>query len=512
MKYTNLYRNIKNPLDDEHVLEQIIEAYTEDTSFYSALTKRHSKNKRNVYNATDCDNLHAYLFNTWKKELLSITKEQYEKAIRDGLYDRDIYKLLAFLKTVPNVTTRAEAMKILDANYQDSALEDAMEKYRWDTTGLYSGWTHIDARYVHGKKTKRTKIEHRLYLNTAPTDVHTMSKLFLEKCIAKKLPYYFKIGEFDRRDDNIVIYSDTENLPKYLQVLSEIEKEHPELIARCGNPPILSGVIHNWIGYGSEPLKLTGESSFNSERAKSIEKALEEEMKSWYKKYMSAQIKENGKSIPLYDYLCNQVIERKLNYLVERLRRAPNSKWIKYTDKELSNPAFLARLEKEVKAKSSSIIKQYLTGTKVSTTIDVPINNSQKMTIYSSDIIKELKRFVAVINANDPDFKNRVKARIIQDAPNYGIDPNNYCFDKDNVDLLVKAEQSSEKKPVKKQIPVQPVKKSTEDHQQRQQAQDIPIYHRPAGTPMSYKPMTDAEILEARKKLAECPPVKVKRR
>ena len=49
MKYTNLYRNIKNPLDDDYVLEQLIETYTEDNGFYSALTKRNSKNKKNLY-------------------------------------------------------------------------------------------------------------------------------------------------------------------------------------------------------------------------------------------------------------------------------------------------------------------------------------------------------------------------------------------------------------------------------------------------------------------------------
>ena len=318
MKYTNLYRNIKNPLDDDYVLEQLIETYTEDNGFYSALTKRNSKNKKNLYLPGERDRLHASIFNTWKKEMLSITKEQYEQAIKDGLYDRDIFKLLAFLKTVPDVKTYEEAQKILDANYQDKQLADAMEKYRWDSIGLYSGWTHIDARHINGKKTRRPKVEHRLYLNTEMTDVHTMSKLFIEKCTAKKLPFYFKIGEFDRRDDNIVIYSDTKNLPKFLTVLYEIEKEHPELISRCGRPPILSGLMRGWIGYGSEPLAQSGEASFNSIRAKSIENAIEEEMKSWYKKNMVAKVKQNGKEVPLQEYLCNQIVEKRLKQLSEK--------------------------------------------------------------------------------------------------------------------------------------------------------------------------------------------------
>ena len=46
----------------------------------------------------------------------------------------------------------------------------------------------------------------------------------------------------------------------------------------------------------------------------------------------------------------------------------------------------------------------------------------------------------------------------------------------------------------------------------QQVSEETPKYHRPAGTPTYYKPMTAEEILESQRKLAECPPVKVKRR
>ena len=55
----------------------------------------------------------------------------------------------------------------------------------------------------------------------------------------------------------MVIYADTKLLPYYLCILGEIEKEYPDIIKRCGRPPILSGVIRNWIGYGSEPIELS---------------------------------------------------------------------------------------------------------------------------------------------------------------------------------------------------------------------------------------------------------------
>ena len=85
MKYTLFYDKIKNPLDDQEVINQLIDAYTEPKSFYSALTNRYSKAKERKLNLSDCDELYASLFNRWKKELFLITRNQYELAIKNGL-------------------------------------------------------------------------------------------------------------------------------------------------------------------------------------------------------------------------------------------------------------------------------------------------------------------------------------------------------------------------------------------------------------------------------------------
>ena len=261
MEYTLFYKKIKNPLDDRAIIEELVDAYSESSDFYSALTKRYSKNKTKYYDSIACDELHAALFNRWKRELFLITREQYEYAIKNKvLYDKDIYKLLNFLRTVPDVKTKKEADDILNKAFEDNELEEAMEKYRWDSLGAFSSWTHISERKINGYKTSTPKVEHRFYINAELRDVHKLSKIFMDKCYKYKLPFYFKIDEFGGRDDNIVIYSNTELLPNYFCILCEIEKEYPNIIKRCGKPTILSGVLRNWIGYGSEPIKLSGKS------------------------------------------------------------------------------------------------------------------------------------------------------------------------------------------------------------------------------------------------------------
>ncbi len=103
------------------------------------------------------------------------------------------------------------------------------------------------------KKDQYPSIEHRLYLDIESLDTYKMTTYLVEKCDEHHLPYYFKFDQYADRDDTIVIYSSTENLTKYVEILHEIKKEHPELISRTKEPPVLTGKIDGWIGYGSEP-------------------------------------------------------------------------------------------------------------------------------------------------------------------------------------------------------------------------------------------------------------------
>lgn len=497
MKYITIYDKISNPLDDQLVLEQLLDAYAEGSIFYSSLTRRFSKDKKLFYSKSASDDFHASIFNRWKRELLSITREQYEKAIQNKLYKRDIFKLINFLKTVPDVKTQQEANAILNKAYEDKELEDAIESYRWDSIGAFSGWTHVSERHINGKKTLTPKIEHRLYINTDLMDVHLISKIFMDKCVEKKLPFYFKIGENDRRDDNIVIYSDTKHLPHFLLVLSEIEKEYPELVKRCGRPPILSGVIHNWIGYGSEPRSLSGKESFNGIRSKSIEKAIDTELLEWYRKNKSATITNQGKTISLQEYLVRQVVKTKLKKMLDYRRRNPDNKYIKYTEADVQSKEFERRMAAMVRTQMPSIFNNYIIEQKTSSKIEVPIKKDVNATIYSSDVIMEFKKFLSVIKENDPDFAKRIKKRIEEDASKKGIDPKKYCFDIENVELFKKLDAEIDSKATS----TKPVKK--EEKQPVTSAK--PIYHRPAGTPTHYRPMTDEEIKESQRKLAECP-------
>ena len=124
----------------------------------------------------------------------------------------------------------------------------------------------------------------RLYINCNKQDLMQLAKLFVDKCDEREIPSYFKYcSNKSNRSDQMVIYSNLKELGDYIQILQEIGKENPEMIERCGQPPLLTGKIDKWIGIGDEPL-ISG-SSFTGERADVIEYVL---------KKIVPQIEEEG--------------------------------------------------------------------------------------------------------------------------------------------------------------------------------------------------------------------------
>lgn len=115
----------------------------------------------------------------------------------------------------------------------------------------------------------------RLYINCNQQDLMKLANLFTDSCKTKELPTYFKyVSNNDSyRSDQIVIYSNLKELANYIQILKEIGEENPEIIERCGKPPLLTGTIDDWIGIGDEPVN--GE-SFTELRANIIYNVLKE--------------------------------------------------------------------------------------------------------------------------------------------------------------------------------------------------------------------------------------------
>lgn len=118
------------------------------------------------------------------------------------------------------------------------------------------------------------KADTRLYVNLAKQDIIDFANIFVDKCDEKGLNYYFKycIKDESKRSDELIIYSTLKDINEYIGILDEISKEKPEILERCGLPPILTGKIDNWIGMGDEPIKQ--EESYTKLRSDAIYRAI----------------------------------------------------------------------------------------------------------------------------------------------------------------------------------------------------------------------------------------------
>ena len=433
MTNTYLYNNIKNPLNSTEVINEIIDAYASPL-FSKAILKSNSSKSEVIVNEMEEDKLYSKLFNTWKHSILTLKPEQIKKAIAKGIYDTSIYKLYDLLKITPDASTRKAVNKFFTQNYSDPEIVTAINKYTWDRSSNFKE-TIINASSVYAQKFSGLAPEHELYINSSNYDLYKIANAFIDKCTEMDLPYYFKLSEQENCDNKITIYSDSKNLPRFIEVLSQIEKQYPKIIQRCGEPPIISGQITKWLGYGKASVSLSGKLDYLSRRIKIIEKSLDQELRAWYKenKDQMTITDRNNKSISLTEYLSIQISKNEINKMLNCLPKSDyekqnNLKKYGYTEKTLENPENKKKICSIILKEMTSILDDYSNGRELTKNIVISFSNGEKHTIPKYRILDEIKKTITMVKSVDENFARNVQGRIIENSKQEGIDPNNYCF------------------------------------------------------------------------------------
>lgn len=123
----------------------------------------------------------------------------------------------------------------------------------------------------------------RLYINCSKQDIITFSQMFTTACKEQNLPFYYKYScDKSKRADQIVIYSNIACLEEYIGIFQNIKENSPEIVERCGQPPLLTGIIDDWIGIGEESAE--NGKSYTSSRTDIIKEIL----------YKYSEINEEG--------------------------------------------------------------------------------------------------------------------------------------------------------------------------------------------------------------------------
>lgn len=455
MELMELYNQIHNPIDDISVIEKLINAYANSLKgfggYYGQLTKTVQKeHNKGQYYREDADRFYAMLFNKWKNSIVAMTRDEFVELYKQGSYGQDFIKMRNYLKNIPDVSTMKEADEIFYGSKGDKELEDALEKYSWKSFGGGSGWIHVCSRYLTAKKDQYPNVEHRLYLDTESLDTYKMTTYLVEKCDEHNLPYYFKFDQYADRDDTIVIYSSTENLTKYVEILQEIKREHPELVSRAKEPPVLTGKIDGWIGYGSEPEKTPDgqRHSFNEIRAKVLESSIGKVTKQWIMNHRNQQITYQGQKMLFQEYIAMKSTEKLIADLERRyLSYEENDKKVAqrngtkynpttvndrlgYTLQDVRSPQFKQNIYRVLRDKMISSLPQVCNGSyKDMDAINMNVRNGKQITFSGYDLEIIIQQLSVNISKNDPNFISSVQAEIKNNAKQYGIDSEKFCFD-----------------------------------------------------------------------------------
>lgn len=444
MTLMELYDSTKNPLEDSDVIKRLISAYASSAfslgGFYSKLINTVQKEHANgQYYVKDADKFYSMMFNKWKNSIVSMTKDEFDKLEKRGSYGRDFIKMRNYLKGVSDVSTESEANDILFGNKNDKELESALDKYKWSSFGEGSGWIHVCSRYLTAKRDEYPNVEHRLYLNTESLDTYKMITLFVQKCDEHHLPYYFKFNEYADRDDTIVVYSSTENLSKYIDILEEIKRENPLLVSRIKKPPVLTGQVDGFIGYGSEPLKTSDGKlqSFNGVRSKIIEDVLSK----LFQKYVGdnydsirngliAKINETIIEYAKWDYNDRlRVLKNREKKFGEKFDPNDVFDYYGYKPDDIDSDSFKQLVNRIVSSTIDNILQGFIDGGRIGN-IKIPVSNGKFINFYNSRITDCINSYVCQLVIQDEDFINQVRDNINESIKDTDIDLNKFCFDK----------------------------------------------------------------------------------
>lgn len=430
---SDIYANAKNPLENLELLKKIVDSYivSSRTNFigpsnlYNKLVRLSGVQDKSNVNMNDMKTFYVETYNEWIENILSLDEKQ-AKAIEENS-GMDVRKLQQYFKSFGKLSSYDDVVKLKS---NPLVLEDINN---WE---LNDSWTHIKSKYISGRREKSIPIAHRLYIGCQNQDLWKFAKLFKEKCTEQKIPFYFKFSSSIDRDDKIVIYSDTDNLAQYIEILRKIGIENPDILKRCGTPPLLTENIDGWIGICDEPPMKPNEKSqsYNELRTYIIEDSIEEIALTYLNDFAKkdTDVVYQGKKVRRNDLLLDQATQKLIEIIIQ------DKKIKDVTKEDLEKDKVKAYLKKQLNDNLQTGInklfevkdmKKKLGVSNSNTIFTISTLDGKNIEINTDDMDEILKSMVSIIKEIRPNFYEDVFSKIMEKCRENGID-DNFFFQK----------------------------------------------------------------------------------
>ena len=428
--YIKLYEEIQNPLNYD-AIAYLVDCFSKGENLYLSLTRKYSKDKTPIEEVVieHDDYMYETLFSSWRHNVLSLSQSEIQRYINIGLVQDDYYKLVEMLKDMPPVKTKAEYDNLLKTN-------KLIYKYGWQCKKSDSSWVHVDSSILSAWRNNSTfPIEHRLYLNCNPQAVEKIAYEFISACKNRNLPFYFKFKTNENRDDTIVIYSSTKNLSDYIEALKFIRLYNKELFnEHVKHPPLLTGNIDGWLGYGSENRDLK-KVSFNDLRSRIMANAIDKAVATWIHENRSQLITFKNKEIRFYEYLSinltNRIIRKYQKLYETYVEQGKENRFFEeqgFTKEELDSEEFRDKIYKVVDQHMiSAIFHRYKEERKDD--VNITMKNYRRITISDRDFKGVMRGSSYQILMNYPELYEEIRKQIAIEAEKHNVDFDKICYD-----------------------------------------------------------------------------------
>ena len=435
-KLGEIYDSVENPLDNLEILQKIVAAYAKSSrtvldfpsDLYSFLVKMNQTKDSTGISLSDRDAFYIETYNQWIENMLNLDDEHIEYL--EAKKGMDAKAIQQYLRIFGKITTMEDVKRLKSNPLFDKEING------WELT---DDWDHFKSQYISGRTESRIPIKHRLYVGCQNQDMWKVAQLFKNKCEAQQIPFYFKLSSSSERDDKMVIYADTDNLANYISALQEIAHEYPEIMQRCGKPPVLTGKIDGWIGIGDEPPKKADgkNQSYNSLRANIFEDEIEATTISDIVEFKGKDVIYNGKQTNFNDLFKEQIAQ----ILLAKLDKGKNKVYSKLslyglTEQDLSNPKFKehikTHLQKNIQKGLNKLLevkdkKSQIRGSNGDAIFSIPTRDGKSFDVNTNDMDNIIKSMVPIMQSIDPKFMDKVKSAIQTKCKENGID-DTFCF------------------------------------------------------------------------------------
>ena len=532
MLYKEFYDSIENPLEKKGILDEVINLYSNSTvsvfspynSFYTKLSEVNIEDKEmGVYNAKAEKALYEEEYKQWKVALVRLVQKTNDDSVRALAKFAVKDKAKNIFELEDNVRKKDRSLLSIVQKYSH-----IIDSFSWDQH--YSNKVQLDDSY-------KWPIEHRLYLNCDSSIVPMIALKLIKKTKEHNMGYLFKYSKPADRSDAFVVYSSTVDLPLYVKLLKEIKRE---LIKENGispkafhEPSLLTGTIDGWIGYGSEPSKEDpldkDERSYNCKRSIQLCECISNVYARWLRDLKNTQVSADGKEMTYAEFFAKD-----LAYLYHEREEERAKKW---KTKVLQTEESYKVLENEILKNYDEILK-YIVEVNNGKDIDgkdcikitIPLIKGTE-TLSNTTIVNLARKHLKLLSAHFPDFKEDVLESIQSSGKKKWNITDNYAVDKNALLQLQYYEKLARELDQKRQDNKQPVVTKTENKgtpvipEPTKKTVVTPVTPVPDKktviTPVSesivktqpdtpkvlvkqrnvkYKPMTQAEIDEARKR------------